>query len=346
MSGHYSGPTSLAPTVSNSPRVRPSQCTPVQPPPSLLRTAGQETTTDSGAWGRCGRRSGGRPPGRHRRQWPACSSTTAWSRSTTSAATCNTATAATPNSWPPTSAPSPKPATLTWEQAAALPLAVLTAYRAIVHALQVRDGDTLLLHGAAGGVGSLALQIALARGATVIGSDAQANRDYLASLGARPVGYELDLADQVRAPGIPRRQRRLRHRRPWRPGRHRPSRPHRHPDGIDRPVRPARHHPRLRLTRSRRPARGLPTSSAREQPWSFARLTDVLGAVAQSGSAPRSHRGGQGFKSPQLHPSFRRSEALRRACVPAVPLSRCPILGASWERILAGACRLSRQERV
>ena len=34
---------------------------------------------------------------------------------------------------------------------------------------------------------------------------------------------------------------------------------------------------------------------------SFARLTQVLGAVAQSGSAPRSHRGGQGFKSPQLH---------------------------------------------
>src|SRR5580704_2196877 len=35
---------------------------------------------------------------------------------------------------------------------------------------------------------------------------------------------------------------------------------------------------------------------------SFARLSQVLGAVAQSGSAPRSHRGGQGFKSPQLHP--------------------------------------------
>src|SRR6201999_1426612 len=34
----------------------------------------------------------------------------------------------------------------------------------------------------------------------------------------------------------------------------------------------------------------------------FARLTSVLGAIAQSGSAPRSHRGGQGFKSPQLHP--------------------------------------------
>ena len=39
----------------------------------------------------------------------------------------------------------------------------------------------------------------------------------------------------------------------------------------------------------------------RGQGTSFARLTQVLGAVAQSGSAPRSHRGGQGFKSPQLH---------------------------------------------
>jgi hypothetical protein len=47
----------------------------------------------------------------------------------------------------------------------------------------------------------------------------------------------------------------------------------------------------------------------RGQRGSFARLTQVLGAVAQSGSAPRSHRGGQGFKSPQLHPSFPRSQA-------------------------------------
>jgi 1,5-anhydro-D-fructose reductase (1,5-anhydro-D-mannitol-forming) len=44
----------------------------------------------------------------------------------------------------------------------------------------------------------------------------------------------------------------------------------------------------------------------RKQPAEFARLTLVLGAVAQSGSAPRSHRGGQGFESPQLHPEFRR----------------------------------------
>ncbi len=87
---------------------------------------------------------------------------------------------------------------MSWEHAAALPLAGLTAYRAIVHALHVTADDVLLVHGAAGGVGSLAVQIALARGATVIGSAAQANAEYLASLGAHPVTYEQDLADQIR----------------------------------------------------------------------------------------------------------------------------------------------------
>src|SRR5580693_8120561 len=46
---------------------------------------------------------------------------------------------------------------------------------------------------------------------------------------------------------------------------------------------------------------------------SFATLTGVLGAVAQSGSAPRSHRGGQGFKSPQLHPLVLVSDQARRS---------------------------------
>jgi len=97
----------------------------------------------------------------------------------------------------------PKPAALDWEQAAALPLAGLAAYRAIVHALHVKADDILLIHGAAGGVGSLAAQIALALGATVIGSDSQASDEYLASLGVRPVTYERDLDDQIRllAPG-------------------------------------------------------------------------------------------------------------------------------------------------
>jgi NADPH:quinone reductase-like Zn-dependent oxidoreductase len=91
-----------------------------------------------------------------------------------------------------------KPAALSWEQAAALPLAGLTAYRAVVHSLHVSDADILLIHGAAGGVGSLAAQIAVAHGATVIGSDAQTKAKYLTSLGVHPVHYEHDLADQIR----------------------------------------------------------------------------------------------------------------------------------------------------
>ena len=55
------------------------------------------------------------------------------------------------------------------------------------------------------------------------------------------------------------------------------------------------------------------TSEARPR---FATLAPGLGAVAQSGSAPRSHRGGQGFKSPQLHPSLCRSKELKTNLAP------------------------------
>jgi NADPH:quinone reductase-like Zn-dependent oxidoreductase len=91
-----------------------------------------------------------------------------------------------------------KPANLTWEQAAALPLAGLTAYRAIVYALNLSAGETLLVHAAAGGVGSLAVQLARSRGATVIGTASPRNHDYLRSLGAIPVTYGPGLADRVR----------------------------------------------------------------------------------------------------------------------------------------------------
>jgi NADPH:quinone reductase-like Zn-dependent oxidoreductase len=92
-----------------------------------------------------------------------------------------------------------KPANLDWGQAAGLPLVGLTAYQAVVHALDVRDGETVLVHGAAGGVGHLAVQIAAARGATVIGTASESNHDYLRSLGVRPVTYGDGLADRVRA---------------------------------------------------------------------------------------------------------------------------------------------------
>jgi NADPH:quinone reductase-like Zn-dependent oxidoreductase len=81
----------------------------------------------------------------------------------------------------------PKPADHSWEQAATLPLTGLTAYQAVVRALDVQAGAKLLVYGAAGGVGSTAVQIAIARGATVIGVDADDRAEMLQGLGAHPV---------------------------------------------------------------------------------------------------------------------------------------------------------------
>jgi NADPH:quinone reductase-like Zn-dependent oxidoreductase len=81
----------------------------------------------------------------------------------------------------------PKPPGLSWEQASALPLTGLTAYQAVVRALEVQAGNKLLVYGAAGGVGSAAVQIAIARGATVIGVDADDRAEMLRDLGAHPV---------------------------------------------------------------------------------------------------------------------------------------------------------------
>ncbi|MER5899186.1 zinc-binding dehydrogenase [Streptomyces mirabilis] len=92
----------------------------------------------------------------------------------------------------------PKPAALSWEQAAALPLTGLTAYQAITRVLDVRPGESLLVHGAAGGVGSMAVQIAVARGATVLGADAADRAEFLRGLGATPVGDDEQVADRVR----------------------------------------------------------------------------------------------------------------------------------------------------
>ncbi|WP_327411691.1 NADP-dependent oxidoreductase [Streptomyces sp. NBC_01233] len=77
-----------------------------------------------------------------------------------------------------------KPAALTHEQAAALPLAGLTAWQALVDTAGVRPGQRVLIHAAAGGVGHLAVQIAKARGAHVIGTARSAKHDFLRSLGA------------------------------------------------------------------------------------------------------------------------------------------------------------------
>ena len=92
----------------------------------------------------------------------------------------------------------PKPAGLGWAEAAALPVAAETALR-VLRLLEVTQGDTLLIHGAAGGVGTVAVQLAVARGAIVIGTASEANHDHLRELGATPVLYGEGLVDRVRA---------------------------------------------------------------------------------------------------------------------------------------------------
>ncbi|KAB8196855.1 zinc-binding dehydrogenase [Nonomuraea phyllanthi] len=96
----------------------------------------------------------------------------------------------------------PKPPGLPWEAAGGLTAGVQTAELAI-DGLGLADGETLLVHAAAGAVGTAAVQIARRRGATVIGTAREANHDYLRDLGAVPVEYGEGLADRVRelAPG-------------------------------------------------------------------------------------------------------------------------------------------------
>lgn len=80
-----------------------------------------------------------------------------------------------------------KPAGLSHVQAAALPLAAMTAWQALVDTADVRPGQRVLVHAAAGGVGHLAVQIAKARGAHVIGTARAAKHAFLRGLGADEV---------------------------------------------------------------------------------------------------------------------------------------------------------------
>ncbi|MBW3604946.1 MAG: NADP-dependent oxidoreductase [Actinobacteria bacterium] len=91
-----------------------------------------------------------------------------------------------------------KPPDMPWEVAASLPIAAETSQR-VLDLLDVGDGDTLLIHGAAGSVGGIATQLAVARGAAVIGTASQRNHDYLQTLGATPTVYGDGLVDRVRA---------------------------------------------------------------------------------------------------------------------------------------------------
>lgn len=93
----------------------------------------------------------------------------------------------------------PKPVHSTWSEAAGIPLAGLTAYQVLHDHLQIRAGDTLLVHAASGGVGHLAVQLGIVAHARVIGSASAANHDFLRSLGAEPVEYGDGLTEAVRA---------------------------------------------------------------------------------------------------------------------------------------------------
>ncbi len=95
-----------------------------------------------------------------------------------------------------------RPATIDPDQGAALPVSATTGY-ALAETAEVHRGDTVLIHGASGAVGAAAAQVAIDRGATVIGTASPANHDYLRSLGVIPLAYGEGLEVQVRAAGQP-----------------------------------------------------------------------------------------------------------------------------------------------
>jgi NADPH:quinone reductase-like Zn-dependent oxidoreductase len=91
-----------------------------------------------------------------------------------------------------------KPAGLSFEEAAGYPVPAETAIR-ILNQVAVKPGDTLLVSGASGGVGSAVIQIARHRGINIIGTAGRSNQDYVRSLGAVATTYGDGLADRVRA---------------------------------------------------------------------------------------------------------------------------------------------------
>ncbi len=92
----------------------------------------------------------------------------------------------------------PRPAGLDWPQAAGLMLTGVTAWHALA-VTGVHEGDTVLVHGGAGGVGVMVVQLAADRGARVVATARPANHDFLRELGAVPVSYGSGLAGRVKA---------------------------------------------------------------------------------------------------------------------------------------------------
>ena len=98
----------------------------------------------------------------------------------------------------PAEAVTAKPASMPWDEAGGFPGAVMTPHIAM-EAMRVGPGDTLLVHAAAGGTGTVAVQLGRIAGATVIGTASEGNHAYLRSLGAIPVAYGDGLAERIRA---------------------------------------------------------------------------------------------------------------------------------------------------
>ncbi|MGW1810754.1 NADP-dependent oxidoreductase [Streptomyces sp. NPDC002078] len=100
----------------------------------------------------------------------------------------------------PVRALAPKPASIDHTQAGALPLVSLTAWQALTEHADVRPGQRVLIHAAAGGVGHVAVQIAKARGAYVIGTASAGKHDFLREIGVdEPVDYRTtDVTEAVR----------------------------------------------------------------------------------------------------------------------------------------------------
>jgi NADPH:quinone reductase-like Zn-dependent oxidoreductase len=96
----------------------------------------------------------------------------------------------------------PKPANVPWEVAGSLYVAGATAW-AMVQAVELKPGDTVVVAGAAGGVGSLAVQLAGRVGATVIGVASERQHEWLKGFGVIPVAYGEGVEDRIKAVGTP-----------------------------------------------------------------------------------------------------------------------------------------------
>lgn len=96
-----------------------------------------------------------------------------------------------------------KPQNLSFEEAAALPLAGMTAWEALTDHAHLKAGESVLIHGGSGGVGHLAIQFAKALGATVITTTSEKNADFVHSIGAdRVISYDKEDFVEVLGPSV------------------------------------------------------------------------------------------------------------------------------------------------